>query len=95
MKNTKEDGPIIENKFKKFNSLTVAPDTDLGKTFMVIIKKSDFNQVNNGNSCLNSIESLIDEIFKTDDSIRIEGEERVYHKQECDELIKHIQEALK
>lgn len=61
---------------------------------MILIRREQLKQEQNGNLFLNNIRLIVEEAFKTDSEIQIEGEERVYSKGELDELLSHIQELL-
>lgn len=61
---------------------------------MILIRREQLKQEQNGNLFLNNIRFIVEEAFKTDSEIQIEGEERVYSKGDLDELMSHIQELL-
>ena len=54
----------------------------------------DWDDLSNftGNKSISTTEKLIEEAFNTEPYIRIQGENRIWHKSEQQELLDHIQE---
>ena len=48
-----------------------------------------------GNVSINSVERLLEEAFKVEPFVCIQGEDRIYHRSEYNELVNHIEELNK